>query len=51
MRPNHHISQVTTDNPLGPDFYGTRIDTERRKRNHVRQLEALGYTVTLQPAA
>jgi transposase len=36
---------------LGPDFYGTRIDTERRKRNHVRQLEALGYTVTLQPAA
>ena len=21
------------------------------KRNHVRQLEALGYTVTLQPAA
>jgi transposase len=36
---------------LGPGFYGTRIDTERRKRNHVRQLEALGYTVTLQPAA
>jgi hypothetical protein len=36
---------------LGPDFYGTRIDTERRKRNHVRQLEALGYKVTLQPAA
>jgi len=28
-----------------------RIDTERRKRNHVRQLEVLGYTVTLQPAA
>jgi transposase len=36
---------------LGPDFYQTRIDTERRKRNHIRQLEALGYTVTLQPAA
>jgi transposase len=36
---------------LGPDFYHTRIDTERRKRNHIRQLEALGYRVTLQPAA
>jgi len=36
---------------LGPDFYHTRTDTERRKRNHIRQLEALGYTVTLQPAA
>jgi transposase len=36
---------------LGPGFYDTRIDAERRKRNHVRQLQALGYTVTLQPAA
>ncbi len=36
---------------LGSDFYATRIDPERRKRNHVRQLEALGYTVTLEPAA
>jgi transposase len=36
---------------LGAGFYYTRIDTERRKRNHIRQLEALGYKVTLQPAA
>jgi transposase len=36
---------------LGPGFYDTRIDTERKKRNHIRQLEALGYKVTLQPAA
>jgi len=36
---------------LGADHYQTRVDTERRKRNHIRQLEALGYTVTLQPAA
>jgi transposase len=35
---------------LGPGFYDTRIDAERRKRNHLRQLEALGYRVTLQPA-
>lgn len=36
---------------LGPDFYDKRIDPERKKRNHIRQLEALGYNVTLQPAA
>ena len=36
---------------LGPDFYATRIDPERRKHNHIRQLEALGYKVTLEPAA
>jgi transposase len=36
---------------LGPSFYDTRIDPERRKRNHIRQLEALGYKVSLEPAA
>jgi transposase len=36
---------------LGPDFYDNRIGPERIKRNHVRQLEALGYKVTLEPAA
>ena len=36
---------------LGPGFYADRIDPERRKRGHIRQLEALGYKVTLQPAA
>jgi transposase len=36
---------------LGPGFYAARIDPDRRKNNHIRQLEALGYTVTLQPAA
>jgi transposase len=36
---------------LGPGFYDTRIDAERKKRNHIHQLEALGYKVTLQPAA
>ena len=36
---------------LGAGFYHTRINPERAKRNHVRQLEALGYKVTLQPAA
>ena len=36
---------------LGPGFYDTRIQPDRKKRNHVRQLEALGYRVTLEPAA
>ncbi len=36
---------------LGAGFYHTRVNPERAKRNHVRQLEALGYKVTLQPAA
>ncbi|HZW42802.1 MAG TPA: transposase, partial [Dermatophilaceae bacterium] len=34
---------------LGPEFFDNRIRPERRKINHVRQLEALGYTVTLTP--
>ncbi len=36
---------------LGVDYYDTRHNTNRSKTNHIRHLEALGYTVTLQPAA
>jgi len=36
---------------LGPQFYDTRRGPEHTKRNHIRQLEALGYKVTLEPAA
>jgi transposase len=36
---------------LGPDFYDTRTGPDRKKRNHIRQLEALGFKVTLEPAA
>ena len=36
---------------LGPACYDTKISPERHKRAHVRQLEALGYKVTLEPAA
>ena len=36
---------------LGVDYYDARINPERKKRNHIRELEALGYKVTLQPAA
>jgi transposase len=36
---------------LGAGFYDTRVNADRAKRNHVRQLQALGYKVTLEPAA
>ncbi len=36
---------------LGPDFHIRRVNTDRKIRNLVHQLEVLGHTVTLQPAA
>ncbi len=36
---------------LGADHYDRHTNTMRKKQAHVRQLEALGYHVTLQPAA
>jgi transposase len=36
---------------LGSDYYASRVNPERRIRQHVRELQALGYTVTLNPAA
>jgi transposase len=36
---------------LGSDFYDKRINPERRKQAHIHQLEALGYKVTVEPAA
>lgn len=38
-------------NDLGAGYYNSRIDKNRRTRTHLRQLEALGYKVTLSPAA
>jgi len=36
---------------LGADCHATPINTERRTRNYVTQLMAMGYRVTLEPAA
>jgi transposase len=36
---------------LGADFYTNPTNTDRKTRNHIRQLQALGFTVTLTPAA
>jgi len=55
LHPDHHLAPALgPDRPLPrswPGFYDTRIDADRKRRNHVRQLEALGYKVTLEPAA
>jgi transposase len=36
---------------LGPDYYASRTNPERKVRQHVRELQALGYSVILNPAA
>ena len=36
---------------LGPTHYDTAKGTQRAVRNHIRGLQALGYSVTLNPAA
>lgn len=36
---------------LGPDHFDRRVSTDANMRNHIRQLQALGYRVTLEPAA
>jgi len=48
----HLLADPTTRyHDLGPGHYQARTDKNRKTRNHIRQLEALGYTVTLTPAA
>jgi transposase len=36
---------------LGADHYDRHVNTVSKRRSHIRQLEALGYKVTLEPAA
>jgi hypothetical protein len=38
-------------NDLGADHFTRHVNSETKKRNHIRQLEALGYNVALTPAA
>ena len=35
---------------LGPGYYQARLDTDRKLRNHIRQIQALGFEVTLTKA-
>jgi transposase len=43
--------EQATFTDLGADHFTKHLTPDRQKRNHIRQLEALGYTVTLTPAA
>ena len=56
LHPGHHLAPAVR--PRGPLprprprlLRHTRINPERKKRTHIHQLEALGYKVTLEPAA
>ena len=42
---------AATFHELGAAYYASRTDKDKKTRNHVRQLEALGFTVTLAQAA
>jgi transposase len=48
----HLLSQENTEfHDLGPDWYDSRVNLDRKMRNHVRELQNLGYRVTLEPVA
>ena len=49
----HHLlaDPAARYHDLGAGYYASRTDKDRKARNHIRQLEALGFTVTLAPAA
>ena len=51
LHPGHHLAPARhpaaryTD--LGPGYYQARTDIDRKLRNHIRQIEALGFDVTI----
>ncbi|MEV4320181.1 IS110 family transposase [Actinocrispum sp. NPDC049592] len=48
----HLLSDPDTQfQDLGPDFYANHTNRDRKIRNHIHQLNALGYRVTLDPVA
>jgi transposase len=48
----HLLADPTAaDHDLGADYYESRTNKQRQTRRLIRQLEALGHHVTLQPAA
>ncbi|GAA4398800.1 IS110 family transposase [Fodinibacter luteus] len=48
----HLLGQENTPfHDLGPDYYDARVNLNRKMRNHVRELQHLGYRVTLEPVA
>ncbi|MEW6153647.1 MAG: hypothetical protein AB1673_06625 [Actinomycetota bacterium] len=46
-----HADPTAGFHDLGGDFYSTSVNTQRRTRNLVHQVEVLGPHVTLTPTA
>jgi len=48
----HLLSDDTAQfTDLGSGYYESRVNLNRKMRNHIRELQNLGYRVTLEPAA
>jgi hypothetical protein len=47
----HLLAKGCDYHDLGGDWFVRRGGTDRHKTHLIRQLQALGYSVTLQPAA
>jgi len=47
----HLLSTNTDYNDLGGDYFTRHDNPDRRRDHHIRQLQALGYAITLRPAA
>ncbi|BBX97272.1 transposase [Mycobacterium lacus] len=45
------VNPATRFHDLAPDYYTDRIVTQRRLRNYLAQRAAMGYRVTIEPAA
>lgn len=47
-----HLLTTNTDyDDLGGDYFARRADPKRQRDHHIRELQALGYSVTLRPLA
>ena len=47
----HILATGKPDHELGADYFARRLDPERETRRLIAKLQALGHTVTVQPAA
>ena len=51
-KPGSNVADPTARfHDLGADYYTNHLDKDKKIRSHVRQLQALGFTVTLEHAA
>ena len=48
---SHTLFPAARFTDLGPGYYQARLDTDRKLKNHIRQIQALGFEVTITKAA